>query len=313
MIFWIWMSAFIWAIEIRGSFHVTDDVLRQFLNEQKINVGMKRNDVNIEELEKSLRNEFNIITWTSARIDGTRLIIQIKENELKEPEVTEIIDENRGYDLVAAKDGTVVSIITRRGVPLVTEGSEVLEGDILVEGGLPIFNDDLTVRSYQYCQADEDIYLRTDFNQVEILPINYEEKIYSGNEKKVFYLEVMGQRFKLGHGRNKFADYDVIDEKKQARLLPNFYLPLYFGTEIVREYKIVEKKYVSEEAKVIFTERIKKISENLSEKGVQILEKNGRMKKDDINWYLNIHFDVIEKTGKSVPTGLITPIYEIVE
>jgi similar to stage IV sporulation protein len=308
MIFWIWMSAFIWAVEIQGNFHVTNDVLLNYLSKQKINVGMKRNDVNIEELEKALRREYNIITWTSARIDGTRLIIQIKENEMKEPEVLEKLDEERGYDLVAGKDGTVVSIITRSGLPLVFEGSEVVEGDVLVQGGLPIFNDDLTVRNYQYCHADADIYLQTTINQVEILPINYEEKLYSGKEKKVPYFEILGWRMKFGFGRNKFAEFDIIDENKQVRLLENFYLPLYFGSETVREYEIIEKKHESDEAKSIFTGQTIKIMENLSEKGVQIIEKSVTMSKDKVNWYIDIHFDVIEKTGKSVPTTLSAPI-----
>ncbi|MCL2052509.1 MAG: sporulation protein YqfD [Lachnospiraceae bacterium] len=308
MSFWIWMSAFIWAIEIRGNFHLTNDVLLRFLSEQGLKVGKRRKDVDIEKIEKSLRNEFDIITWTSARINGTRLILQIKENELGEPEeIAAVISDEEGFDLVAAKDGVIVSIMTRSGVPLVMAGSEVFAGDVLVEGGVPIFNDDLTVRSYQYYQADADIYLRTDFNHIEILPIDYEEKVFSGKESKVRYFEILGKRIKFGFFSHDFENFDIIDEKTQVRLLENFYLPLFFGSELAREYQINAKKYSSEEAKTIFSGTAKKIIENLTEKGVQIIEKNVTMKKDNVNWYLDVDFLVIEKTGKSVPTTLYVP------
>ncbi|MCL2719624.1 MAG: sporulation protein YqfD [Lachnospiraceae bacterium] len=303
--FWIWMSAFIWAIEIRGNFHLTNDVLMRYLSGQGLVVGIRRKEVDLEKLEKSLRNEYDIITWTSARINGTRLIVQIKENELREPEeISAVMGDEKGFDLVAGKDGVIVSIITRSGVPLVIAGSEVLEGDILVQGGVPIFNDDLTVRNYQYYEADADIYLLTDFNHIEILPIDYKEKIYSGNEAKVPYIEILGKRIKFGFGRHGFEMFDIIDENKQIRLLENFYLPLFFGSELARDYQIEEKKYSSEEAKEIFTEAAKKIIENLREKGVQIIEKNVTMRKDNVNWYLDIEFEIIEKTGKSIPTSL---------
>ena len=45
-----------------------------------------------------------------------------------------------GTDLAAPKDGMVVSIVTRSGVPLVSAGMEVKKGDILVEGGVPILS-----------------------------------------------------------------------------------------------------------------------------------------------------------------------------
>ncbi|MCL2253544.1 MAG: sporulation protein YqfD [Lachnospiraceae bacterium] len=304
LVFWVWMSAFIWAIELRGNFHITDDVLMRFLSEQDINVGMVRKSVDIEKLEKSLRNEYNIITWTSARIEGTRLIIQIKENELKEPQISGEQVTGNGYDLIANKDGVIVSIITRNGVPQVSEGSEVLEGDVLVQGGVPIFNDDQTVRDYQFCEADADIFIQTSFSQTEILPIAYEIKEYNDNEVKIPYLELFGKRFRFRWGEHGYIEFDIIDENKQVRLLENYYLPIYFGSEMVREYEIIPQKYSGEEAKAIFLAETKKIIENLSEKGVQIVEKSVTMRKDSVNWYLDVDLVVIEQTGKKVPTSL---------
>ena len=77
--FWIWMSGFVWAIEIDGNYFVTTDVFFDFLVENQIEVGMKKKDVDIEKLEAAIRSCFDIVTWTSVQIDGTRLLIQVKE------------------------------------------------------------------------------------------------------------------------------------------------------------------------------------------------------------------------------------------
>lgn len=77
------MSTFIWAVDISGNYSISEDIFMDFLRENDIYVGMKRNKLNIEELEKRIRQDFGIVTWTSAKIDGTRLEIQIRENEVE--------------------------------------------------------------------------------------------------------------------------------------------------------------------------------------------------------------------------------------
>ena len=42
---------------------------------------MKKQELNIEELEKEIRRAFPQVTWTSARLSGTKLLIEVKEND----------------------------------------------------------------------------------------------------------------------------------------------------------------------------------------------------------------------------------------
>ena len=79
--FWIWSSLYIWNIEISGNYQITDDVFQSFLKENQVTVGMKKRDLDIEELEKEIRRQFSQITWASARLSGTKLLIDIKEND----------------------------------------------------------------------------------------------------------------------------------------------------------------------------------------------------------------------------------------
>ena len=301
LFFWMWMSTFIWAVDITGNYSISEDIFMDFLKESNIYVGMKRNQVNIEELEKKIRQDFTIVTWTSARIDGTRLEIQIRENEVdmgaeereqkkEEENGTGIASGENAYgsDLVAEEDGVIVSMVTRQGVPQVSVGMEVKKGDILVSGSVPVYNEDSTIKSYQYYDADADVYIRRKLEKKEELPLHYEKKEYTGEEKKEILLAVMDKDFVLRLGKIKYENFDKVTDRKQVRLLKNFYLPLYYGSSVNREYTITENIYTKEEV------------ETLQEKGVQIIEKNVTINKSQKKWQMDMDFQIVEKTGKSI-------------
>lgn len=306
MAFWIWMSGFIWDVDIRGNLYVTDDVFHDFLSENGIEAGMKKEKVDIEELEKAIRNEFNIVTWTSAKIDGTKLIIQVKENDLiqNSGEKENTAEEGEGYDLVADKDGTIVSIVTRSGVPMVVEGTEVKEGDLLVEGCIPIYNEDATVRKYEYCRADADILLKYSFSVTEEIKEIYVSRTYTGSEVKRSYLMIFGKKLFIPVLGKKYAQYDSIENQKQLSVFGGYDLPVYFGSTVIREYTEEEKTYTKEEIKVKFEDKIQKFMQTLEEKGVQIIEKNVTIKKYKGIWQLKVDFTVTEPAGEERKTEL---------
>lgn len=309
--FWMWMSTFIWAVDISGNYSISEDIFMDFLRENDIYVGMKRNKLNIEELEKRIRQDFGIVTWTSAKIDGTRLEIQIRENEVEmsteregeeeKGETQEEFGKNPyGSDLVAEEDGVIVSMVTRKGVPQVGVGTEVKKGDILVSGSVPVYNEDSTVKFYQYYDADADVFIRRQLRQREELPLHYEKKEYTGEEKKEVVLAVMDKDFILRLGKIKYENFDTVTDKKQVKLLKNFYLPLYYGNSVNREYIVTDNIYTKEEVKIIFSEKLIKYIESLEEKGVQIIKKNVTINKNQKKWQMNMDFQIVEKTGKNV-------------
>lgn len=307
--FWIWMSGFIWAVEIDGNYFVTTDVFQDFLDANGIRTGVKKGQIDIETLEESIRERFDIVTWTSARIDGTRLLIQVKENDLikldKGKKEAEINEENTGMDLVAQKEGVIVSMVTRSGVPLVKAGAEIQKGDILVEGGVPIYNDDGTVKRYDYCVADADIMLQCIYSLTEDIDEKHEEKKYTGKEKKQPFIILGTRKISMPLLGRKFEKYDVIEEKHQLKIFKNYYLPVYIGSYLVREYEVEEEIYTKEQVKELFEGKIQKFIETLQEKGVQIIEKNVTIKRAFGTWKMDADFLAVEKTGVSQKTRLV--------
>lgn len=307
--FWIWMSGFIWAVEITGNYFVTTDVFQDFLLENGIKTGMKKSRIDIEKLEEAIRTEFDIVTWTSAKIDGTKLVIQVKENDLIKVENTKDAAENeenvQGMDLVAEKEGVIISIVTRSGVPKVSAGMEVKKGDIMVEGGVPIMNDDGTVKRYDYCVADADIMLQCIYSLKEEISEKYEDKQYTGKERKEPFLILGTKKVKIPFLFGEFETYDVIEEKNQLKLFKNYYLPVYMGNDLVREYTVEEKIYTQNQVKEQFEGRLQKFIETLQEKGVQIVEKNVTIKKTSGVWKMEADFLAIEETGDSKSTQIV--------
>lgn len=295
------MSRFLWAVDIQGNYSVTDDVFMDFLLENGVRCGMPKHRIAIEELETKIREEFDIVTWTSARIDGTKLTIQVKENDHPGQKKEEEPAPGEGKDLTACADGVIVKMITRTGVPLVAPGDSVKKGDILVNGKYPIMNEDGTVRRYEYCLADADVYIQYTYPVREILPVDYKKKAFTGNEKKAYFLQAVQKEYKLPV-KVPFLKSDCVIEKHQLHFSNSFYLPLSAGSYTYREYVMMDKKYSPEEAKTILGNKLDKLVKTLEEKGVQIIEKNVKIETDSKNYTLKGSFTVIERSDTTAST-----------
>ena len=308
MLFWMMTAGFIWNIRIEGNYVLTEDILLDYLEEKGVHVAMKKSRLQIEEVEKALREDYDVITWTSVQVQGTTLVIYIKENEMpnyeqsSQPDGAETISETKGMDLIATKSGTVSYIITRSGVPQVALGDTVEKGDVLVSGAVPVYNEDTTIRKYQYVQADADITLRYTESVSVKKDILYEEKMYTGKQKKITMIGINDKEWNIQFGTIPYEEYDISGEKKQVKLLDRLYLPVYYGGKTVQEYEIIRQKHPEDEMKAIMQEEWNKIFLSLEEKGVQITKKNVTIKKNEKNWVLNAQMQLDESAVELVPT-----------
>lgn len=288
------VTDYVWAIEYVGNMQVSDDELTDFLKEEGISYGMKKKQLDCEEKEKKLRTAFPNVTWTSIYFEGTKLYVEIKENEKAEP----VKQETQGMDMVATEDGTIVSIITRNGIPKVKIGDTVEKGQLLVAGDVPVYDEGQNVIDYQIYQADADIRIRTPITYYEKLGETYSVIVYTGKNKKGVFAEIPGLYFESPMLLNRKAAYEVLREKKQIKLLDNLYLPVFYGTIKKREYHLQYLTYTQEEMQQILSEHFEKFILCLQEKGVQIIEKNVKMVKNRKSMEINADILVIKPTGE---------------
>lgn len=283
------MSLFIWDIDIEGNKSRTDEVILEFLDSQNISHGMRRASVNCDRIVKDIRKEYDDIIWVSAYVKGTKLFIRIKENsdrntEKMDAENTEVLETSASVpvDIVADKDGVILQIITRSGVPQVHEGDKVKKGDVLVSGTVGIMNDAGEAEAYRYCRADADIVAQTELEYEDTVPLQYEVKEFTGKKSRKIWLETKNTVYTLGRQKNPFQHSTSETSAISPRLGEHFWMPFSFGYEIIREYRPAEKKYTQKEYQAILNNNFTKFCKELEKKGVQILENNVKIYREAV-------------------------------
>lgn len=271
------LSLFIWDIELVPEGRLTREMVLSFLQDEGIGYGTYRKAIDIDSVEKKLRDEFPYIVWTSLQIEGTKLTIAVKENA--QPQQAEKELQKQPCDLYSTVQGNVSSIVTRNGIPQVVAGQEVQKGDKLVSGQIPIMNDDDTVRHYMYTHADADIVLDTTFYYEKELPYVHKEKVYTGRQKTVYYIRLYNKSFSLGTMKG-METYDIVTDLKQAKLFQDFYLPFYYGKIKVNEYELQDFCYTKDELQTVLSDGFSDFCESLLQKGIQIIEKDVTIKKN---------------------------------
>jgi similar to stage IV sporulation protein len=302
---WIASSFFIWHIEVGGNLQITDDMFHTFLESQEIRLGTKKDKVDLTELEKQIRAAFPAVTWTSAKIVGTKLEIDIKENDAPIMPAGEE-QEIKGQDLVTPYQGVIVSMIVRRGVPKVKIGDTVEAGALLVEGRIPVVNDDLTVREYQYVDSDADIVIEHIMTHEETLPYDYMTKDFTGRTKKRIFVRA-GNKELRSLTEITYPYYDSVVTEHTPKLFQDLNIPVFWGSYTYREYQNVEHEYSLEEAEYLLAEKMNQFLINLAEKGVQIIEKNVKMDTKAGQWIIGGSFLVHEKIEEKRPTTIEVP------
>ena len=296
------LSRFIWKININGNDSVTDDSMLQFLEEKNSSYGTHISDIDCTKLEEEIRSCFESIIWTSVKREGTTLTIDVQENLAVAAKQSEKFPEEfrdqaqQGYDLRALHDGVIESIYVRKGTPMVEIGSEVKKGDVLVSGALPIYDDSGTMIDYQYCTADADIQLRTDYAYKDSFKAKHEERIYSGRTENRYGVSIGGLYVQLPWKKVKYKQYTVMDTRNQVRLCDSFYLPICFVKRVYEEYDKKQEVYTKEEAKKQAEENLTEFLEKLTQKGVLILEKHVMIRAEKNKYTVSGNITVLENT-----------------
>lgn len=282
---WYLSSLFVWKIDLQGNVKLTEEDMIRTLREAGVSVGAKLSQMNYEELEKFLRQKYSDIIWISVKQNGTIIEIAIRENQTISPPVKE--EETTPCNLVAATNGIVKEMVVRSGIPLVSIGTEVSRGDVLVQGSIPIYNDDGTLRSITQVKADADIWIETEEPVHIELPKIYTQREYTGRYYKNLALISSGNDlFKTDYDA-KYLYYDEMTQTMDEIPFLLWEMPLTIQSRKTMEYQVVEYENDFTEAGQKLEIEFAEFLANLMEKGVQIISKNVRIEEDYANWILN--------------------------
>ncbi len=293
------MTLFIWDIEFEGNYRYTDDNLRVSLEKQEIRCGILKGKIDCGELEAFLRTDLPEVTWVSVSITGTRLFVRIRENEV----LSHVPQTDQSpCDLVAAKSGTIRSMVVREGVPQVEVGDTVEAGQLLVSGRIPVIGDDGAEITSHLVRADADIEAETTEEYEKKLPLVRTVRTPAGQKRRGLYLKAGPLSFTFlmpASGEKEEWDYQM--EERQAKLFSNYYLPFYLGIIEGKRMVSYERAYTQQELSDLAEEARKENREKLEEKGVQILENNDKIEKSVSGYQIKGQMVVVESIVKRQP------------
>ena len=298
------MSLFVWNIHIEGNVTQNTAQLIEYLEDIGVQHGVSKRKIVCEEIEKSLRTEFSNMLWVSVEIRGTRMIIQIKENEDQDIISKVEIKDDTPVSIAAENAGIVESMIMRGGTPMVSVGDEVTEGQILVEGYYLIKDDAGEIVKYNETKADADIFLLVYEEYTDCFSVYYTERSYTGKRRFGIVLEILEKQIPL-LPRIGDKSYEEIVIKKEIHVTENFYLPFSINLHQYLEYVEIEKEYTKNELENKAEERFLHKYENILQKGVQIIEKDVRIDNNDtlckVGGSVKIRVPVTKKVPVVIP------------
>lgn len=282
------VSQFIWNIEVQGIERIDENELLESLKEKGIVVGVRKSEIDTNEIIRKIRLERDDIAWMSIDLSGTNVIIKVVENTEK----PEIIDEDEYCNIVSNKAGVITKISAKSGTALVKEGDVVKEGMTLVGGWM-----EGKYTGMRYVHSDAEIEARVWYEASQTLMYEEEENIYTNNVEKKYYIKINNFRINLYKTLPNFEKYDTISTGKKIQIFPDFYLPIELGID---EYQEIETKKVAYNRDELRNLIIENLESQLSEE-IEDEEKivNKQLNEKDIEGGLKIQliYEVLENIG----------------
>lgn len=268
---WSFLTLFLWDIQVEGNQYYTEDVLLNYLKEQQVVHGMRMSAIACDELEQAIRIQYPHITWVSAQISGTRLILHIKEN-FAQMELVE--NEKVPCDLIAVADGVITSMVARSGVPSVKVGDTVTAGQVLVSGRIPIHNDAGEVVAWHEVTADADIRAQT------VVPYHWQRSILKEERESIrgwpcgICVRLGSRQLTFGRQTAEKPSHFSISEHHRLSLFYNRELPLSFSLTTDTSYQTRVRKLSESEMNLAAESAFAEYQEQLAAEGTRILGKD---------------------------------------
>lgn len=289
------MSLFIWDIRIIGNESYDTKEIMSFVTKNYAHGGQLISTVDTIALEEALRTKFDKFAWVSCEIKGTQLTVHIKEtinlNVKKQAEVP--------CDLVASKNGTIFSIITRAGTGKVVAGNTVSKGDVLISGTVSYVNDSKEIYEEAYVPADGDVIAKTKYPYEDKVPLIYYEKRYTDDCRHGFSMTFFSKNLPLWNPKiSNNKEFDYWEHISHFKLGKTFYFPVSITRKDYKYYILERKTRNRSQAKALAQKDLEKFCNNLCKKGVEIVENNVTINVSGENLLAKGEIIVLEPIGK---------------
>ncbi len=263
-------SNYVWNIEIQTEDNAQLTDIEKNLQEAGLKIGMRKEQVNTEEIVNKIRLKRADISWIGINLKGTNAIVKI----VKAKEAPSIIDEKEYSNIIAKKSGTITNIIAQNGTAQVKNGDYVDKGQILIKGEM-----EGKYTGIRYVHSLGEVKAIVEYSKTERISLKEEEKVKTGKKETKYEINFNKFQINLYKTLSKFEIYDTIEEEKKLRIFSNLYLPISVKKITNEEVVEEEKIHTVEEATESSTKRLEGQIENEIEEKQHVIRKKSKCKQ----------------------------------
>ena len=246
--FIIFMSGYIWVIDVEGNTYVKDREIISLCNEIGIKEGIKKDKINPKSQRETLLLKTDKLAWVSLNIEGCRLTVNVSE-------VKQTDNNTNACNLKASEDGIITKINVTAGNCIVNIDDVVKKGDLLVSGVVEQSDSTKFVNSTGKITAEV-------VKEINVSG-KYKEEVTSptGEELKRYVLGIFSLKVPLYLGSAK-GEYNLKTEEERLMLFgTRLPITLYKGDfEFLAKEKITRNR---ESLEKVLKSRVNKIIEEL--------------------------------------------------
>ena len=290
----VFLSGRIWSLDIRGLDSADEAALRGLLAEHGVAVGRAKAGVDSEAVRLDALTRLTDISWLAVNLDGCVAEVEVREMNPDETPPESTAPSN----LVAARDGIILSVEVTGGAATVQVGDAVAEGGMLASGILVTERETLFRRSSGRVMAEteREITVRVPLTESLLLP--------AGDATETLELHLFGLLLPLFD--NSVSGTDCRLEEHDSLLTINE-VPLPLGVRMRRYTPLAEQQVTrtAEEAEALARERLGK-EEEAELKDVEVLEREITVEERDGVLILKATYRCVENIAREIPIQMET-------
>lgn len=270
-----YLTTHIMGIDIVGNERLSVKEIEKGLKEFGLYRGVAVHSLDRKLIQNKMMTAFDDIAWIGVNIRGSRAYIEVKERL----DTAVSVDKDIPCNIVAKRSGIIKTINIKAGQTVVKINDMVEEGDLLVSGAV-----DSSVLGIRYEHSDGEVYAETIYKKTKEYPLEFTEKVYTGNEKKRYSVTVFGKKLNLCLNRKKPFEYSEDDEKEyEYTVFGKEFLTLKIGEKSYKEYTPQKRRRSELQAADLGKKELETLLERELSGGVEILNRSATFKKTDKN------------------------------
>lgn len=232
---------FVWSVEIPKANPLQAKEIQSVLLQEGFGVGSFIPGVNYKNLRYQIMLACDEVSFVSVNMEGCRAVVEVHFSE----SIPQAVDDGTPCNIVASRDGQILSVLIQTGAGYVKKGQTVEKGDLLVGGIMD------TRLGYYVVHSKAKILARVTDVESETVTLRQEISERTGRYKVERIWNFFGKEFRITPGFFcPYGEYETEKEMKHLSLgesspVPVTLTEIYYYETVPREIQISLEEAVS--------------------------------------------------------------------